>query len=422
MPKWIYLSLFILWLSASTIQAQQLVKDINPGPSSSIPQQLTTVGKTVYFVATDATYGQELWKTDGTESGTVLVRDIAPGSASSQILNLINLNGTLYFSAVSTLPNHEKRQLWKSDGTEAGTLEVPDGHKDGEVFDVIGLMKVGNALFYAKRSSLGGSDAWLLYKAGAGSSETTWIYTLTPFQPTPPVLAEANGTLYISYASNLLKADPQALGTSPTLVKTGGVGSNLASYKKALYFTAGTQASDLWMTQGTPATTQLIVTGKGQIRTLKSAGEYLFFTAGQNGRDLWASRGDASSTKLIQTFAVQPANLTSIFTDFTIMGRTPVYFTVGQDGKLYYTLGYGVATSTGTFTGPLQNLVSLQDTLYFIASNGLYRIQGSMTQTAPVLQTQAFLYNLTALGEALLLGGNFSIGTGAELYQVIPAK
>ncbi len=420
MSKSIYL--FIWWLSVSTTQAQQLIKDINPGPPSSIPQQLTTVGKTVYFVATDATHGQELWKTDGTESGTVLVRDIAPGSASAQIQNLINLNGTLYFSAVSTLPNHEKRQLWQSDGTEAGTLEVPDGHKDGEVYDVIGLTKVGNVLFYVKRSSLGGSDAWLIYRTEDGGSKTTWTYTMTPFQPTPPVLTEANGVLYISYANNLLKSDPQALGTSPTLVKAGGVGSSLMRYQKALYFTVGTSASELWTTQGTPATTQPIMTGKGPIRTLKSAGEYLFFTAGQDGRDLWVSRGDVPSTKLIQTFAVQPGNLTSIFADFTIMGRTPVYFTVGQDGKLYYTLGYKVSTATGTFTGPLHNLISLQNTLYFMASNGLYRIQGSITQTAPVLQTQAFLTSLAALDDALLLGGNLSIGTGTELYQLTPAK
>ena len=420
MSKLIYLSLFTLRLSVST--AQQLVKDINPGPSSSIPQQLITIGKTVYFVATDATHGQELWKTDGTEFGTVIIKDLSPGSVSSQIQNLINLNGTLYFSAVSTLPSQEKRQLWKSDGTEAGTVELDDGHKDGEVYDVIGPTKVGTTLFYMKRSSLGGSDNWMLYKAEAGSAATTLVYTLAPYQPTSPILAEANGILYISYANNLLKSDPQSPGTSPTLVKAGGVGANLTSYQKALYFTVGTSASELWTTQGTPATTQPIMTGKGPIRALKSAGEYLFFTAGQNGRDLWVSRGDVPSTKLIQTFAVQPGNLTSIFADFTIMGRTPVYFTVGQDGKLYYTLGYKVTTATGTFTGPLHNLISLQNTLYFMASNGLYRIQGNITQTAPILQTQGFLTSLAALDDALLLGGNLSISTGTELYQLTPAK
>ena len=37
------------------------------------------VGKTLLFRASDGVSGAELWKTDGTEAGTVLVKDINPG-------------------------------------------------------------------------------------------------------------------------------------------------------------------------------------------------------------------------------------------------------------------------------------------------------------------------------------------------------
>src|SRR4051794_8600580 len=59
--------------------------DINPiadTVSGSSPMLLTNVNGVLFFMATDATHGQELWKSDGTVAGTVLVKDTLPGSAS----------------------------------------------------------------------------------------------------------------------------------------------------------------------------------------------------------------------------------------------------------------------------------------------------------------------------------------------------
>ena len=53
-----------------------LVKDINPGSDGSIPRILTNVGGTLFFAANDGTHGAELWKSDGTAAGTVMVKDI----------------------------------------------------------------------------------------------------------------------------------------------------------------------------------------------------------------------------------------------------------------------------------------------------------------------------------------------------------
>ena len=46
-----------------------------------------------------ATNGWELWKSDGTAAGTVLVKDIRAGHDGSIPGYLTNVNGTLFFQA-----------------------------------------------------------------------------------------------------------------------------------------------------------------------------------------------------------------------------------------------------------------------------------------------------------------------------------
>ena len=67
--------------------------------------------------------GVELFKTDGTQAGTVLVKDIRPGGDDSEspddsYMTPTIFNGEMYFSAY----NGTNAELWKTDGTTAGTV------------------------------------------------------------------------------------------------------------------------------------------------------------------------------------------------------------------------------------------------------------------------------------------------------------
>ena len=122
------------------------MKDVNPGTAASTSNQFTNVNGTLFFVALNPSFGRELWKSDGTNAGTVLVKDIWPGNISSSPLRLINFNDTLLFSASSGPGNTE---LWKSDGTANGTVlveEINPGTTRGS--DPNFFVVIGDTLFF----------------------------------------------------------------------------------------------------------------------------------------------------------------------------------------------------------------------------------------------------------------------------------
>lgn len=58
-----------------------MVKEINPQASGYSPGELTASGNLLFFRADDRIHGSELWRSDGTEAGTVMVEDINAGGA-----------------------------------------------------------------------------------------------------------------------------------------------------------------------------------------------------------------------------------------------------------------------------------------------------------------------------------------------------
>ena len=85
-----------------------MVRDLNPYGASA-PSCLVDVNGTLFFAADDGTHGVELWKSDGTPEGTLQVKDINPGSASSQPRYLTDVDGTLFFAADEGIHGEE---LW----------------------------------------------------------------------------------------------------------------------------------------------------------------------------------------------------------------------------------------------------------------------------------------------------------------------
>src|SRR5262245_19489238 len=113
-------------LLGSALQAQPafLVKDIAAAPGAPYwpyGLQWVSLGDLAVFATYDPVHGVELWKSDGTAAGTRLLADICPGVCPSQPAPLTVVGSTVFFGADDGVHG---RALWKSDGTAEGTILV----------------------------------------------------------------------------------------------------------------------------------------------------------------------------------------------------------------------------------------------------------------------------------------------------------
>lgn len=89
---------------------------------------IALVGGLIFYVRPSKAYGEELWVTDGTTVNKRMVKDIRTGVNGSEPNYFRSANGILYFSVLTSLSPAVTFSLWKSDGTEAGTVEIAGGY------------------------------------------------------------------------------------------------------------------------------------------------------------------------------------------------------------------------------------------------------------------------------------------------------
>ena len=196
--------------------------DVWGDANSSSPTNLTALNGELYFSANDGADGRELWVSDGTANGTNMVKDIHPGSASglgqdspdAAFPVMLAASGKLFFNADDGVHGQE---LWISDGSAAGTHMVlnihpdvlptaaPPAHSGSSVLD---LTAAGTEVFFAADDGVHGQELWKTDGTAAG---TMMVMDLTPGSS-----AANPQTPYGSFPANLTPVSGRVYFTAVT--------------------------------------------------------------------------------------------------------------------------------------------------------------------------------------------------------------
>lgn len=436
-----------LWVTDGSVGGEQVLTDFDNGfLYPSLIGGMTAVDDQVFFTAYNS-HGNELWVSDGTVSGTSMVVDLSPGGTyfpppwyfgfpnSTYFGEFVSFDGLLFFNA--------NNELWKSDGTEAGTVRLSDGVGPQE------LTVVDDTLFFTAENSTNGRELW---KSDGTSAGTQPVKDILPgsdssFQTAGDLTAVGN-TLYFHtddgvHGNELWSSDGTSAGT--VLVKdvvSGGLGSSpseLLDIGGTLSFVANDliHGKELWTSDGTAAgTTQLMDINPGPAGSnpgeLTTVGSNLFFYAddGVSGEELWISDGTSAGTQLVSDVVIgsegtHPRHLTSAANQLFFNG-----FNASGDIQLLASDGTSSGTSVVT---PLPNelvptsqprdFVAADGVVYFIANDGkhgdeLWRTDGTEAGTSLVKDIQPGYdfdtpFGLTAVGSSVY----FIVDDGINGYQ-----
>ncbi|MGB0787857.1 MAG: ELWxxDGT repeat protein, partial [Candidatus Poseidoniaceae archaeon] len=136
-----------------------MVKDFTPSTSDgSSPSCLRAFEDTLYFAGNWGT--KVLWKTDGTESGTVKVQDSVNYNPPGNPCDLTVFDNSLYFRAQGYVPTSHGYELWKTDGTASGTVLVKDIRSGSSSSSPNGFRAVGDTLYFYADDGTHGYELW----------------------------------------------------------------------------------------------------------------------------------------------------------------------------------------------------------------------------------------------------------------------
>lgn len=287
-------------------------------------------GYYAFFAATDGDHGEELWITDGTPEGTRMVKDINPGRSSSEISYLTRFNDKVVFSAYT---DDDGAELWISDGTESGTYMVKDIHFAGDSSPRAFTQLSENLMVFAAKDF----DSENYDPAGA----QYWLWVTDGTEDGTKLIGECNtkwpGQDYGTWTTAWMRVGRKVFFKAADLEN---------KYGEELWITDGTaegthMVKDINTEQNATGTA-----GSAIDAMVNFYNEKLFFKAWsiESGNEPWASDGTEEGT--YEIFNANPTvgdngvgNGSSVFAQSAIPYNGKVYFR----GSNYDTIGEELA-------------------------------------------------------------------------------
>jgi len=307
--------------------------------------------------------GAELWKTDGTDAGTVMIKDIFPGLGSGAPSGYVaTSDGTVFFVATDGSRGYE---LWKTDGTEAGTVLVKDIWAGPANSIPSSLTPVGNRVYFFANDGVHGNELWVSDGTDAG---THLVKDLLPGAngQTPHGLGVTNGNLLFYGTDGTTPGLWSSTGVvgNATLLKSRLYASQLTSFDSRCYFTD--EGGLVWTSDGTVGGTFMVQNINSAVTQFVSTGDALYFNRRSiTGRGVYRIFAGGTTVTSVGTGFSNPNTLANVdgtlfFTDTTATGAV-LYEVTKWDQS-----AYAVADlAPGVRGAYVENLVGVGPSAYF---------------------------------------------------------
>ncbi|MCP9770357.1 T9SS C-terminal target domain-containing protein [Lacihabitans sp. LS3-19] len=322
-----FILFLIIYSNFTSAQVSKLLKDINPGPGSSLVngyQTYCSFNGSLIFAAKNEEYGHEVWIYKN--NIVSLLKDINLGPNGSKADFFFDLNGKLIFVAKTEAAGFE---LWTSDGTTEGTQILGDfnpGEKNG-VFGDNGtsldrFLVFNNKLYF---TGIEGNN-YRLWSTDGTKEGTGPLKNMSNSHSFPENLTVFKDEIYFSSTFNgIFKIEKD----TENVIKIIDMSTvyNILATDDLLY---AIDYSELWISKGTSASSKKIITIESPTvnwggNRLVALGNFVLFpnSTSASGPELWKTDGTTEGTMLVKD--VWPGN----------NGYAPQNYTVFQN-KIFY--------------------------------------------------------------------------------------